>query len=100
MQAFSYGGAAFALQFHMDVTHAMMCRWTTRGHARMEMPGAKPRDAHFEGRLLHDTACRAWLAEFLDHWLERRNRRGRSQSARPRGVGRLSAVVASSVSTQ
>jgi GMP synthase (glutamine-hydrolysing) len=69
VQAFRYDGAAYALQFHVDVTHAMMCRWTTRGHARMELPGAKPRTAHFEGRLLHDAACRAWLKAFLDRWL-------------------------------
>ena len=35
VQAFRYGGRAYALQFHPDVTHAMMCRWTTRGHERM-----------------------------------------------------------------
>ena len=70
VQAFCVGGAAYALQFHMDVTHAMMCRWTTRGHDRMQMPNAKPRDSHFEGRLLHDGACRAWLATFIEHWLK------------------------------
>ena len=69
VQAFRYGEAAYALQFHMDVTHAMMCRWTVRGHARMELPGAQPRHAHFTGKLLHDDACRAWLSTFLDHWL-------------------------------
>jgi GMP synthase (glutamine-hydrolysing) len=70
VQAFRYNGAAFALQFHVDVTHHMMCRWTTRGHARMELPGAKPRATHFEGRLLHDAAARAWLSGFLDRWLK------------------------------
>jgi GMP synthase (glutamine-hydrolysing) len=70
VQAFRYNGSAYALQFHVDVTHAMMCRWTTRGHARMELPGAKPRSAHFEGRLLHDAACKDWLNAFLDHWLK------------------------------
>jgi GMP synthase (glutamine-hydrolysing) len=69
VQAFSYAGTAYALQFHMDVTHATMCRWTTRGHERMSLPNAKPREAHFEGRLLHDAACQAWLNEFVDHWL-------------------------------
>jgi GMP synthase (glutamine-hydrolysing) len=68
VQAFRYG-AAYALQFHVDVTHATMCRWTTRGHERMSMPNAKPRDAHFEGRLMHDPACKVWLNEFMDHWL-------------------------------
>ncbi len=70
VQAFSYGGKAYALQFHMDVTHATMCRWTTRGHARMSLPNAKPRDSHFEGRLMHDPACKAWLSEFIGRWLE------------------------------
>ena len=36
-----------ALQFHPDVTHAMMCRWTTRGHERMLLPNAKPRARAF-----------------------------------------------------
>src|SRR5205809_548301 len=45
VQAFSYNNLAYALQFHMDVTHATMCRWTTRGHERMTLPNAKPREA-------------------------------------------------------
>ena len=69
VQAFRYGGAAFALQFHPDVTHAMMCRWTTRGHERMLLPNAKPRVAHFADRAVYDPAGRAWLAAFLNHWL-------------------------------
>lgn len=69
VQAFSYGGTAYAFQFHADVTHATMCRWTTRGTERMAMPNAKPREAHFEGRLMHDPACKVWLDEFMDRWL-------------------------------
>ena len=69
VQAFRYNGAAFALQFHPDVTHAMMCRWTTRGHERMLLPNAKPRVAHFADRAVYDPAGRAWLAAFLNHWL-------------------------------
>ena len=54
-QAFR-AGTGFAIQFHAEVTHAMMCRWTTRGAARMEIarrqaaprafrrpPGLRPR---------------------------------------------------------
>jgi len=70
VQAFRYGESAYALQFHMDVTHHMMCRWTTRGHERMALPNAQPREAHFQGRLLHDPACRRWLGDFIDHWLQ------------------------------
>jgi len=61
--------SAFAIQFHAEVTHAMMCRWTTRGAARMELPGAKQRHEHFADRPVYDHGVRRWLADFLDHWL-------------------------------
>src|SRR6201990_2078478 len=70
IQAFR-SGHAFGFQFHPDVTHAMMHRWTTRGHQRLELPGARPRHHHFEGRALHDVAERAWLKHFLDDRLTR-----------------------------
>lgn len=69
VQAFRYGPAAYGIQFHPEVTHAMMCRWTTRGHERLSLPGAKPRAAHFADRPVYDLAIRAWLAGFLDRWL-------------------------------
>jgi GMP synthase (glutamine-hydrolysing) len=67
-QAFRYG-AAFALQFHPDVTHAMMHKWTTRGHDRLAMPGARPRDSHFADRAVYDYSGRAWLVAFLERWI-------------------------------
>ena len=67
-QAFR-AASGFAIQFHAEVTHAMMCRWTTRGAARMELPGAKPRHEHFADRPAYDHGIRAWLSGFLDHWL-------------------------------
>ena len=60
---------AFGLQFHPEVTHAMMCRWTVRGHERLAMPGAQDRSRQIEGRLMYDPAVRLWLNAFLDHWL-------------------------------
>ena len=69
VQAMRYGPAAYGIQFHAEVTHAMMCRWTTRGHARMEMPGAKQRAAHFAERPVYDQAIRTWLATFMESWL-------------------------------
>jgi GMP synthase (glutamine-hydrolysing) len=68
VQMFRWGACAYAIQFHPEVTHAMMCRWTTRGAARMELPNARPRLTHFEDRAVHDYAVRAWLATFLDRW--------------------------------
>ena len=70
VQAFRYGPAAYGIQFHAEVTHLMMCRWTTRGSDRMQMPGAKPRAMHFADRPLYDPAIRAWLSTFLDRWIK------------------------------
>lgn len=66
VQAFSYGPAAYGIQFHAEVTHAMMCRWTTHACERMSLPGAKSRSEHFADRPAYDGAIRAWLADFLD----------------------------------
>ena len=68
VQAFRYG-RSYALQFHPDVTHAMMHNWTTVGHVRLEMPGAKPRAAHFADREVYDYSARAWLGGFLSRWI-------------------------------
>jgi GMP synthase (glutamine-hydrolysing) len=70
MQAIRYG-TAFGLQFHPDVTYAMMCRWTTCGGDHLGLPGAHPRAQHFTGRACYDVAERAWLGQFLDGWLNR-----------------------------
>ncbi|CAN5543540.1 glutamine amidotransferase [soil metagenome] len=64
-------GHCFGFQFHPDVTTAMMHRWTTRGHERLALPGARPRRDHFAYRVMHDVAERAWLKHFLDDWLAR-----------------------------
>jgi GMP synthase (glutamine-hydrolysing) len=68
VQAFRHG-RSYALQFHPDVTHATMYRWMTRGHDRLEMPGAKPRNTHFADRAVYDYSARAWLSVFLERWI-------------------------------
>src|SRR5216683_1574327 len=71
----------FGFQFHPDVTYAMMHRWTTRGHARLELPGARPRHHHFADRAVHDVPERAWLKQFIDGWLARVPRSVMSEAA-------------------
>jgi GMP synthase (glutamine-hydrolysing) len=68
-QAFSAGPSAFGVQFHAELTLAMLHRWTVRGAPRLELPGAQPRTLHFEGRSIHDGPIRRWLNDFLDLWL-------------------------------
>lgn len=68
-QAFRVGPAAFGIQFHPELTLAMMYRWTTRGAPRMQLPGAQGRHDHFAGRAVFDDAVRQWLEDFLDRWI-------------------------------
>ena len=68
IQAIRYQ-SAYALQFHPDVTHAMMNKWIARGHERLAMPGARPRDTHFADRAVYDYSARAWLSVFLERWM-------------------------------
>jgi GMP synthase (glutamine-hydrolysing) len=67
-QAFRYGRAAYGIQFHAEVTHAMMCRWIMAGEQRLSMPGAKCYEQHFADRPVYDFAIRTWLTDFLDRW--------------------------------
>jgi GMP synthase (glutamine-hydrolysing) len=68
VQAFRYGRAAYGIQFHAEVTHAMMCRWLLKGEDRLALPGAKCAEQHFADRPVYDFAIRTWLAGFLDCW--------------------------------
>ncbi len=68
VQAFSFG-EAIGLQFHPEVTYAMMCRWTTRGAERLSRPGAQPRQGQLAGWFQHDRDVAAWLGAFLPAWL-------------------------------
>jgi len=65
-QAFRYGRNAWGVQFHAELTLAMMQRWAVRGAHRFTLPGSQEGGAHLKGRLLYDRAVYAWLQEFLD----------------------------------
>jgi GMP synthase (glutamine-hydrolysing) len=68
-QAFAYGPAAYGIQFHIELTTAMVGRWTRRMSERAPQPGAQDAAAHFAGRALHDWKTAAFLETFLDRWL-------------------------------
>lgn len=69
-QAIRVGEAAYGLQFHPEVTHAMICRWTVVAAERLEIPGAQDRVRQINGRFQYDPHVRRWLDAFLDHWLD------------------------------
>jgi len=70
-QAFVYGPAAFGIQFHIELTTAMVSRWTAKIGERAAVPGGQAAHMHFEGRALHDWKTAAFLDAFLDLWLAR-----------------------------
>jgi GMP synthase (glutamine-hydrolysing) len=70
VQAIRAGSKAYGVQFHPEVTPAMMYRWSVRGYERTLMPGAQLGHTHVPGWFQHDPAIRLWLDAFLDHWLK------------------------------
>lgn len=69
-QAYSIGPSTFGVQFHTELTEAMMRRWLVRGRDRLSLPNAQQRQEHMEGRLMYDAPIRDWLDRFLTIWLE------------------------------
>lgn len=65
-QAFRYGDNAWGIQFHAELTRAMMQRWVVRGAHRFVLPGAQQGRDHLGGRLIWDVHLKQWLDSFLD----------------------------------
>lgn len=69
VQAIKVGEAAYGFQFHPELTHAMMYRWTVRGAHRFASPGAQDRAEQMEKRFIHDPALVRFMDDFLDGWI-------------------------------
>ena len=65
-QAFRYGANAWGIQFHAELTRAMMQRWVVRGAQRFVLPGAQQGRDHLGGRFIWDMHLKRWLVDFLD----------------------------------
>lgn len=65
-QAFRYGANAWGIQFHAELTRAMMQRWVVRGAQRFVLPGAQQGRDHLGGRFIWDMHLKRWLGDFLD----------------------------------
>ncbi|MHA1546623.1 MAG: glutamine amidotransferase [Alphaproteobacteria bacterium] len=68
-QAMRVGTNAYGVQFHPELTLAMLHRWVVRGAHRFTLAGAQQRRQHLEGRRRYDHDINAWLDRFLDLWL-------------------------------
>jgi GMP synthase (glutamine-hydrolysing) len=69
-QAYCYGETAYGLQFHPEMTAALIDEWTARGADQLTGPGPYPRDRHFEQHQQFGMAVDQWLDDFLDQWLQ------------------------------
>ncbi len=69
-QAFRYGNA-FGIEFHPEMTLAMIDRWTASesGAPQLGLPGAQPRDVQLEAYGRYAPSSDAWLGRFLDEHL-------------------------------
>ena len=70
-QAFRYGRAAYATQFHPEVTARILDFWTTAGAHRLKDRGAQPRHTQLSRNRRYEPGIRLWLRRFLPHWLDR-----------------------------
>lgn len=57
-QAFRYGENAWGVQFHAELTRAMMQRWVVHGAHRFVLPNAQQGREHLEGRMIFDAPLR------------------------------------------
>nr|PZN87179.1 MAG: glutamine amidotransferase [Pseudomonadota bacterium] len=75
-QAILYGETAIGLQFHPEITYAMVNRWSGRNPHRLTLPGAKDRPSQLSDHLAYGPKVRRWLDSFLPAWLESHVRAG------------------------
>ncbi|MBF2033880.1 MAG: glutamine amidotransferase [Leptolyngbyaceae cyanobacterium T60_A2020_046] len=68
-QAFRYGDMAYGLQFHPEISQALIEDWTVRGAEQLTLPGAHSRDRHLHDHQRWGRTVDHWLTAFLDRWL-------------------------------
>ena len=67
-QAFAYGETTIGLQFHPEVTRAILDQWQrNHGHV-IGRPGTQSKAEQEEGFGRYDPALKAWYGGFLDTW--------------------------------
>ena len=82
-QAFRHGANAVGLQFHPEVTYAMICRWSVLGAGKLVAPKALPPHQHRESWFIHDRAVERWTKAFLADWVKHPKGSPKADSAAP-----------------
>lgn len=65
-QAFRIGDRAYGLQFHPEITLAMIRRWNMGAGHRLHLPGAQPTRAHVKGFELFNAGIERWTNALFD----------------------------------
>lgn len=68
-QAVVYGETAVGVQFHPEITYAMVKRWSGSHPQRLTLPGAQDRPSQLSDHLAHGPNVRRWLDTFMPLWL-------------------------------
>lgn len=68
-QAYAYGPSAIGIQFHPEITHAMVARWSTGDHPRFKARGAQPRHGQMADHVAYGPRVRAWLDALMSKWV-------------------------------
>ena len=69
-QAIAYGACAVGVQFHPEITYAMVNRWSGSNPHRLTLPGAFDRPSQLSDHLYHGPGVRGWLDGFMSRWLK------------------------------
>jgi GMP synthase (glutamine-hydrolysing) len=67
-QAFQAGEKTVALQFHPEVTRAILDQWQEDHGETIGKPGTQSIEEQNAGFAAHDAALKDWYAAFLDRW--------------------------------
>lgn len=65
-QAFRYGETTWGVQFHPEVTRAIVERWTEKAAEDLVLPGAQARDDQLASFERYDAQVERWSRRFLD----------------------------------
>ena len=68
-QAFRYGEKVYGLQFHPEITRAMIKLWMTKAADQLSLPGAQSPTQQLQHQKLYGKQGEEWLRNFLPIWL-------------------------------
>jgi GMP synthase (glutamine-hydrolysing) len=69
-QAMAYGNRALGVQFHPEITYALVARWTYDASHRLGLKGAQSREEQLRAHILHGDRVMTWLDGFVGRWLD------------------------------